>query len=115
MVVGVPKVLPPDGFWKDCVLGKHHQAPLDFENAWCASNLLQLIHSDLGCINRPSLTGSRYVLMFIDDLSHYTWVYLLKNKSHVFERFKEFRALVENQCGQLVKCLRYDNGGEYVN
>ena len=95
MVVGLPKVLLPDGVCKSCVLGKHHQAPFDFGNAWCASNLLELIHSDLCCINKPYLVGARYFLTFIDDLSRYTWVYFLKNKGHVFERFKEFRALDE--------------------
>jgi hypothetical protein len=46
-------------------------------------------------MNQPSLVGARYVLTFIDDFSRYTWVYFLKNKDHVFEKFKEFRALVE--------------------
>jgi hypothetical protein len=39
----------------------------------------------------------------------------LKNKNLVFEKFKEFRAFVENQCGQPIKFLRLENGGEYVN
>ena len=71
MVVGLPKVLPPNGVCKGCVLGKHHQAPFDSRNAWHASNLLELVHSDLCCINKPSLIGARYVLTFIDDLSRY--------------------------------------------
>jgi hypothetical protein len=29
MVVGLPKVFPPEGVCKGCVLGKHHQAPFD--------------------------------------------------------------------------------------
>ena len=78
------------------------------------SNPLELVHSDICCINKPSLVGVRYVLTFIDDLSYYTWVYFLKNKSHVFEIFKDFRALDEKKCGRPVKCFRFDNGGEYV-
>ena len=79
------------------------------------SNPLELVHSDLCCINKPSLAGARYVLSFIDDLCHYTWLYFLTNKSHVFEILKEFRALDENQWGQPVKFLRSDNGGKYVS
>lgn len=53
MVVNLPKVLPPDGVCKGCVLGKHHQAPFDSGNAWHALSLLELVHSDLCCINKP--------------------------------------------------------------
>ena len=115
MVVGLPKVLPPDGVCKGCVLRKNHRAPFEYGNAWLASNPLSLVHSDLCCINKPSLAGVRYVLTFIDDVSHYTQVYFLKNKSRVFELFKDFRTLNEKQRGQPIKCLRYDNGGEYVS
>jgi hypothetical protein len=34
MVVGLPKVLPPDGVCRGCVLGKHHQVPFDSGKAW---------------------------------------------------------------------------------
>jgi transposase InsO family protein len=115
MVVGLPKVFPPEGVYKGCVLGKHHQAPFDSGKVWRAQNLLELVHNDVCCINLPSLAGARYILTFIDDLSHFTWVYFLKNKNLVFEKFKEFRAFAEKQCGQPIKCLRSENGGEYVN
>lgn len=110
MVIGLPKVHPPDGVCKGCVLRKHHQEPFDFGNTWCASNLLGLVHSDISCINKPFLVGARYVLGFIDGISHYTWIYFFKNKFHAFERFKEL-TLVEKQCVQSVKCLGSNNGG----
>ena len=113
MVIGIPNILPPDGVCKGFVLGKNNQAPFDFGNAWHASNILELVHSDICYINNHSLVGARYVLKYIDDVSYYTWVYLLKNKSHVFEQFKEFRTLDEKQCGQPVKCFISNNGGEY--
>ena len=34
--------------------------------------------------------GNRYVITFIDDFSRYAYVYLLKNKSDAFDKFKEF-------------------------
>ena len=43
-----------------------------------------------------SLSGYVYYASFIDEYSRNTWIYLLKNKDEVFERFKEFKALVEN-------------------
>ena len=39
--------------------------------------------------------------------------YFLKHKSDVFATFKKWKVEVENQTGLKVKCLRYDNGGEY--
>ena len=36
-----------------------------------------------------------------------------RNKSEVFDRFKEFKALVENQTDKRIKVLRTDNGGEF--
>ena len=44
----------------------------------------------------PSLSGSEYFVTFIDNYSHYTWVYVLKRKDQVFESFLEWKALVEN-------------------
>jgi transposase InsO family protein len=54
-------------------------------------------------------------LTFIDDFSKRTWVYFLKLKSKVFDKFLAYKALVENQSGHQIQKLRIDNGGEYVN
>jgi hypothetical protein len=39
-------------------------------------------------------------------------MYFLRNESEVFDRFKEFKALVENQIEKIIKVLRTDNGRE---
>ena len=38
----------------------------------------------------------------------------MKRKSEAFEKFKEFRAEVENQLGKHIKVIRSDQGGEYL-
>jgi hypothetical protein len=38
-----------------------------------------------------------YYVSFIDDFLRNTWIYFLRNKYDVFDRFKEFNSLVENQ------------------
>ena len=43
------------------------------------------------------------------------WVTFLREKSKVFEKFKFFKALVENESGHNIKCLRYDNRGEFTS
>ena len=42
-------------------------------------------------------------------------VYILKNKSEVFEKFMEWKALMENSIGQKLKTLLADNEGEYTS
>ena len=50
---------------------------------------------------------AKYIFTFIDDFSRFDWVYLSKNKIHVFEIFKEYiRALDQIQYGRLNKSLR---------
>lgn len=56
-----------------------------------------------------------YCVLFIYDFSRNTWIYFLKKKSEVFDRFKEFKALVENQIEKKIKVLRTDNGGEFYS
>ena len=46
-------------------------------------------------------------------MTKYAYVYLLKNKSDAFEKFKEFLREVENQFGRKVKRFRSDRGWEY--
>jgi transposase InsO family protein len=54
-----------------------------------------------------------YYVSFIDDFLRKTWIYFLRKKSEVFDRFKEFKALVENQTEKQIKVLKTDNGGEF--
>eukprot|EP00253_Pinus_taeda_P002100 PITA_02100 len=78
--------------------------------------ILELVHSDVfGPVKVPSLGKSVYYVSFIDDFSRNTWIYFLKKKSEVFDRFKEFKALVENQAEKKIKVLRIDNGGEFYS
>ena len=77
---------------------------------------LELVHTDLwGPSPVASFRGSRYYITFIDDSSKKVWVYFLKNKSDVFETFKKQKAIVETETGLKIKCLRSDNGGEYID
>ena len=56
-------------------------------------------------------------MTFIDDYSQKTCVYFLKSKEtdEVLDRFRDFKALVENQSGKKIKVLRSDNAGEYTS
>ena len=62
-----------------------------------------------------ALKGGKYFVTFIDDHSRKTWIYFPMTKDEVFEKFKEFKALVENMMGKKIKTLQSDNGGEYID
>ena len=55
------------------------------------------------------------VFPFIDDFSCNTWIYFLKGKNEVFNKFKEFKALVKNHTERKIKTLWSDNGGEFTS
>ena len=77
---------------------------------------MELIHYDVcGPMPSISLSGYEYYVTFIHDYSRKTWIYFLKNKSEVFGKFKEFKALIENQSEKRIKTLTSDNGGEYTS
>ena len=56
-----------------------------------------------------------YFLTFIDDATRMVWVYFLKSKSEVFQTFKKFKNLVENQASCKIKKIRSDRGSEYLS
>ena len=62
-----------------------------------------------------SLSGYAHYDSFIDDCSRKTWISFLKKKDEVFERFKEFKALVENLFEKKINILRSYNGGEFTS
>lgn len=52
--------------------------------------------------------GNRYFLLFIDDCTRMSWVYLLMYKHEVFSCFQKFQDFVERQIGQKLKIIRTD-------
>ena len=105
-----------NSFCQDCVDGKLHRSQFPTTRGKRAKELLDLINSDVcGKIQTRSLGGGYYFLTFIDDNTRYVWVYILKNKSQVFEKIVERRALVENLYGCKITNLHINNGGEYTS
>lgn len=98
-----------------CADGKLARSPFE-KNGTRANGLLETIHSDVcGPMSVKSIGGSKFYVTFIDDFSRKTFVYIIKSKDQVFECFKKFKALVENQTNKKIKIFRSDGGGEYDN
>ena len=103
-------------FCEPCVSGKQHRTPFPKTGGARAEVLLGEIHSDVcGKIEEKSRGGAEYFVTFIDDKTRNTWVYTMKHKSETFQKFKEWKAMVEKTTGLKIKRLRTDNGGEYTS
>jgi transposase InsO family protein len=97
-----------------CAEGK--QTRIKFEPSKTRTEkILELIHTDLmGPMEQESFGGKKYVLTFIDDFSRKIFVYFLAKKNECFEKFVEFKTLIENQTERKIKVIRSDNGTEYT-
>ncbi|KAK1427083.1 hypothetical protein QVD17_15766 [Tagetes erecta] len=100
-------------FCEHCVLGKSTRVKFG-KGKHISKEVLEYVHADVwGPARTNSLGGARYFLSIIDDYSRRVWVFILKTKNEVFDRFKEWKHLVEVQTGKKVKGLRTDNGMEF--
>ena len=115
-VNGVPQVQEEKhNHCNDCALGKNIRKPFP-QSEHKSKEPLDLVHSNVcGPMSVHSISGYSYSVTFIDDYSRKTWIYFSKVKLEVFERFREFKILMENQTGKKIRVLRTDNGGEYTS
>jgi hypothetical protein len=115
LVRGVPSLTEKAIECEACQFGKQTRKPFP-TSSWRANQKLQLIHTDLAGPQRtPSLNGSLYYIVFIDDLTRMCWIYFLRYKSEVAAVFWKFKAHVENQSNSQIQILRSDNGTEYLS
>ena len=96
----------------DCIKGK--QTKHIKKGATGSIQLLEIIHTDIcGPFDASYFNKERYFITFIDDFSHYGYVYLLHEKSQAVNALKVYISEVERQLYRKVKIVRSDRGGEY--
>ena len=100
---------------KHCLAGKMHQLSFPVSNKQVTAPFA-LVHSDLwGPAPVQSSAGFKYYVVFVDEFTKFTWVYLLKHKSDTFQVFSEFHAMVQTQFSLPIQVLRTDCGGEFTS
>jgi histone deacetylase 1/2 len=77
-----------------CQQGKSHQLPFSLSQH-VATAPLELIYSDVWGPTQTSVSGHNYYISFVDAYSRFTWLYLIKRKSDVFDVFLQFQSQVE--------------------
>ncbi|GJP63816.1 hypothetical protein CLOP_g20858 [Closterium sp. NIES-67] len=100
-----------------CVEGKNKKAPHPKHGTKEEPyEAMEIVAADVcGPMRVASRHGSKYFVTFTDIGTRNTWVSEIKDKTQVLECFKEWLAEAERQSGKLLKVLRSDNGGEFVN
>ena len=98
LVDGVPQLKFEKSICDSCLFGKQTRQVFPKATSYRATKALELIHGDLcGPITPSTAAGNRYIFVLIDDHSRYMWSILLQEKSEVFEKFKRFKILVEQE------------------
>ncbi|MCO5581864.1 hypothetical protein L7F22_035753 [Adiantum nelumboides] len=115
MAIGFTPNLSRISLCEACIFGKMTRTKFPRSKSK-TKDLLELVHSNLcGPMPTTSLTGSSYILTFIDDWSKYTVLYFLKHKSEVLTHFQHYKTFVERQLNKPLRSYRTDNGGKYVS
>ena len=116
---GVPSIPPlrDQCICEACLYGKMAQKPFPTLPVTSrAAVVLDIVYSDImGRMEVPSISGARFILLFVDDRTRYKHCYILKRKSEALQSFKEYQTLVEKVHGKKIGRFRTDGGGEYTS
>jgi len=98
-----------------CALGPQHKEA-ETKAREKATELLSVVHSDLcGPMETATLNGEKYFITFTDERSGRVSISLLPTKDGALSQFQAYRSQAEKASGKMIKALRTDGGGEYLN
>ena len=100
---------------ESCELGKHHRSSCPSRTGPPTHRSFDLVHCDVwGPAPRPSLTGGKYYMVFVDDYTRASWTYILKSRKEVLSRVQHFLLEIITQYETIVKVLHTDNALEFT-
>jgi hypothetical protein len=79
------------------------------KNAKRSEGILEIIHTDIcGPFHIAFMDGYDSFITFMDDYSRYGYIYLIKERSEALDKFKIFKAEVENQHDIKINIVKSD-------
>ena len=97
-----------------CQLGKQPVFPFNSSES-ISTDIFDLIHSDvLRLSSIYSIGGFRYFVVFVDDYTHYSWIFNMKHHLELLQVYSNFVKIVETQFSKCIKIFRSDNALEYT-
>jgi hypothetical protein len=106
----VPLDFSNSDYYIDCIKGKYAKQVKKGE-AKRSAGVLEFIHTDIcGPFPIKSVDGFGSFITFADDFSLYGYIYPIKERSEALDKFKIFKAEVENQHNIKIKLVRSDRG-----
>lgn len=98
--VGVPEDLEPVGKCETCEVSKHTQRSFPKSRERKSTVPMEIVHTDLyGPVDKESLGGSKYSIVFIDEATSWRMGYYINSKGEALSKFKQFVDDVSRQMG----------------
>ena len=108
----LPSLVFDDEKCIDCIKGKYPKKIKKGANR--SQGVLEIIHTNIcGSFNVKSVDGFDLFITFTDDCSRFGYIYPMKERAEALDKFKLFKAEVENQHDRKITIVRSDRGGEY--
>ena len=86
----------------DCIKGKYVKQIK--KGAKRSAGVLEIVHTDIcGPFPIKSVDGYDSFIIFTDNYSRYGYIYPIKERSEALDKFKIFKAEVENQLDKKIK------------
>ena len=99
-----------------CERAKHRRSSYASNTSDRRQIPFQIIHYNLwGPAPSTDIHGFKWFLILLDDFSRLSWIYLLKNKSEVTIKIKNFTQIIHRQYEKQVKAFRTDNAKDFCN
>ena len=100
---------------ESCQLGKHFCATYTRLGSIPSQSSFELIHCDVwGPSLTTSIFGFHYYIVFVDDYSHVSWAYLLKDCTDVLPFVLRFLQEISTQYSITPKVIHTNNALEFV-
>jgi hypothetical protein len=103
-----------DSLCHACQLGRHIRLPFPSSSTRVVQPF-DLVHCDIWTSLVSSVSGYKYYLVILDDCTHYSWTFPLRQKSDTFPTLSHFFAFVSTQFGRTIRSVQCDNGREFDN